>query len=466
MHHIHKVQENKNQAAADRIGQQRNVVAQPASFVDNRPSMLAQRKIQESAVNNAIVQLRKITATVTGLTHLVQKKGRSIFEGEEADEVTEGTQLELDSNDKIRSRRGPNQETNRATDLSGAAVYRWVRVLSINNKPASPNLYIRDDAVTTEEERPFGPRDAVISPEQRQRDGSMQSQNVLLIGAFHDSDYDKSGDVPAKALQNADLILEHPTHAGREKFREDASVSNSDKTQKGLLDKARLPGQNTRVLGADGRKMMDSGGDIHAISIKFKPHFFDIADNIKPEKINALATQFISLCLGLERGDIATIIDQIDGLGQYRKGVKRAGFPDVPNLPEVLKNDYKRVFTITKYFKPEVKSAIATRVIEQYRIDCQNEMDGIEGSIKQLQGVKGLSDEKRQQFLADIYTGANDEIIGHLRNAISNLTLLAEALASNKANLIVAFGGEHIPPLEKVMHDVHGVHKNYSVSKL
>ena len=58
----------------------------------------------------AVAQRKKAPAEVKGLTHLVKKNVESIHASAEEHEVKEPETVVVETNDRIRSRRGPNQE--------------------------------------------------------------------------------------------------------------------------------------------------------------------------------------------------------------------------------------------------------------------------------------------------------------------------------------------------------------------
>ncbi len=116
-----------------------------------------------------VIQREPLTVSVSGVTHLVKMEGGSLMEGAEEIEVHEGDVLEIDTETKYRSRRGPNQEVYKDTDQKGEANYRWFLVTKINSVKATGNLFIRDGAFNTRRPEALGSRGAKISPSQRDR---------------------------------------------------------------------------------------------------------------------------------------------------------------------------------------------------------------------------------------------------------------------------------------------------------
>ncbi|HEX3573273.1 MAG TPA: DUF4157 domain-containing protein [Rhodopila sp.] len=101
-----------------------------------------------------IVQRQQITADVTGLTHLVIPVGGSLYNGVEGPEVTDGMRLVIETNDRILSRRGPNQEVFGEADRLGNQIYTWVRVIAVGEHEATTPFYIREDAITQQLPQP------------------------------------------------------------------------------------------------------------------------------------------------------------------------------------------------------------------------------------------------------------------------------------------------------------------------
>jgi len=98
-----------------------------------------------------VVQRKPLNVTVTGLTHLVTAVDDSLMEGTEEREVEDGTVVEIETDDELMSRRGPNQEIYAMFDREEKVQnYRWFRVLKVGEAPASPDTYIRDDSFYTQ----------------------------------------------------------------------------------------------------------------------------------------------------------------------------------------------------------------------------------------------------------------------------------------------------------------------------
>jgi hypothetical protein len=123
----------------------------------------------KSKTANTVVQRVEIGAEIIGLSHVVRKNGESLFEGEEVDEVTNQDAILIETSDKLRSRRGPNQELFNAADEGGEHVYRWFRVLQVNDDDyRGDQVYIRDETLNLSEDDKGG-RETVIDDSQRDR---------------------------------------------------------------------------------------------------------------------------------------------------------------------------------------------------------------------------------------------------------------------------------------------------------
>lgn len=106
--------------------------------------------------------------------------------------------------------------------------------------------------------------------------------------------------------------------------------------------------------------------------------------------------------------------------------------------------------------------AVFRRDVAKASEDTQEELNGLHG----FYGNKVLSSEDQQIYdngVRDYEKQLAAAAISPFHDAISNMTLFAEALASNKQNLVVAFGAEHVAPLHELLTEVNGVHKHYNI---
>ncbi|MCF8298333.1 MAG: DUF4157 domain-containing protein [Saprospiraceae bacterium] len=105
--------------------------------------------LQKKDNNNAqAIQLKPETVKVTGITHLVKMKGKSIFEGENHETVKSGDLVTIEPAKVLKSRRGPNQEIekNRQDDKEGEHIYTWYQAKEVNAVPLdADNIYLRDE---------------------------------------------------------------------------------------------------------------------------------------------------------------------------------------------------------------------------------------------------------------------------------------------------------------------------------
>ena len=69
-----------------------------------------------------VIQRAAIGAEVSGLTHLVASVGGSLYDGAEIMELANGITLVIETDDRILSRRGPNQEIHGEADRVGKQI--------------------------------------------------------------------------------------------------------------------------------------------------------------------------------------------------------------------------------------------------------------------------------------------------------------------------------------------------------
>lgn len=132
-------------------------------FADHRSAGIVQLKQTRLTVNkkaitndhshgNEVAQLKPMKKAVTGITHLVKLVDGSLYnaayESNEIREVREGDMVVIDTDNRYRSRRGPNQETYHETDKQGPQHYLWYKVISLNDRPVEEDTYIREDTIT------------------------------------------------------------------------------------------------------------------------------------------------------------------------------------------------------------------------------------------------------------------------------------------------------------------------------
>ena len=118
----------------------------------NPPTPPIQRKITDikSGKRNGdtgrpVIQLAKKNVIVTGLSHLVEMNKKSLHASDTEKEIIHGQTLVIETSSKVRSRRGPNQETYKEEDAEGDHIYNWFKVISLEGKPVKGNFYVRED---------------------------------------------------------------------------------------------------------------------------------------------------------------------------------------------------------------------------------------------------------------------------------------------------------------------------------
>lgn len=98
------------------------------------------------------MQRAPITYYIHGTTHLVQATdSHSLFKGKEDVFLQHNTQIVIDNEDSILSRRGPNQEIpeNREADECSTPGYLWYRVIQINGSSClEKQVYVRADTLS------------------------------------------------------------------------------------------------------------------------------------------------------------------------------------------------------------------------------------------------------------------------------------------------------------------------------
>jgi tRNA A-37 threonylcarbamoyl transferase component Bud32 len=170
-HRQNEAQPARSQAGnPSRSNSSTGYLGQLAATINGSPHVQAQRKLAQELQNSPraeaqqqlateingghaeavqppaapVVQLVSVKRAVTGVTHLVRKNEDSIFEGKEVEEVRDGDIVEIETDRKFTSRRGPNQERYSDIDREGPVIYEWYEVQSVNDYAVGPDVYIRD----------------------------------------------------------------------------------------------------------------------------------------------------------------------------------------------------------------------------------------------------------------------------------------------------------------------------------
>lgn len=184
----------KNQKNILQYVEEKNVKPIPCKFstiqhAKNNKGNLLEVKNATPKTTQEIVQRAEKEAHITGITHLVRKKDNSIFAGQELPfAITEENLITIDTNDKIRSRRGPNQELFKNMDKTGNHSYRWFKVLQIDDTDYRPdNIYIRDETLDLSIIEKGG-RNTVIDENQRERVDTLQQALKYMVDISTDKD--------------------------------------------------------------------------------------------------------------------------------------------------------------------------------------------------------------------------------------------------------------------------------------
>ncbi|MNP94621.1 hypothetical protein D3C85_71620 [compost metagenome] len=130
-----------------------NKIVQKKDFNNNHSNLLSSTLSSSSNVK----QLKKENIIANGITHLVKlnEEGSLYQENFTENEVAEtraGETLTIETANRLRSRRGPNQELNPLRDAKGESNQIWVNALTYNKQDLPPHSYIREGTYTIEPE--------------------------------------------------------------------------------------------------------------------------------------------------------------------------------------------------------------------------------------------------------------------------------------------------------------------------
>lgn len=414
----------------------------------------------------------------------------SIFEGEIVEEVTKGMEIEIESTDRIRSRRGPNQEYNRADDMEGSPIYRWIRVTALDSNPLPEGVYIRDDTFIPQ--IPLPPSPVSKAPGRRRRRGEMPEQTVLLVGSVHTNHTSYWHDSMARFIQGSDIVVEYPL--GSHPSPGDKGIPPiMDKTQNDIIKAAASCG--ARVIGADSRKRVTHKG-VEAMSLRHISKGAKIKEiplDTIPVHFMNLASRWISCCLDLSPDKVpGSIADEIAALVDYHEA-KLEGSHLPPDMPAICLGIFHRVRTFAKYFKPSVKVATKEVIesglakdLEKAKSEYQESSQALTSQIKEAE--QQIADMKKQlevksddreliekyndtqsyyenliKYPESLLLHYREEAVSVFYDALCNLTLFIEVLARNRSNLVVAFGKTHVNLLHSLLKKIDKQHKNYTL---
>lgn len=113
-----------------------------------------------SVAQNYCVQLKRVEISIQGLTHMVRKKGSSIFNGQEIPppfgQLVQDDRLVIDNEKFEMSRRGIHQEDDlkRQQDEVGQADKKWFKILKVKGvETDDKDFYIREGTFSQEKEQ-------------------------------------------------------------------------------------------------------------------------------------------------------------------------------------------------------------------------------------------------------------------------------------------------------------------------
>lgn len=99
---------------------------------------------------HTVIQRKPEHRLVSGITHLVEMKNKTLLGGKEGQTVWDGDVITIDDEDKYRSRRGIDAETDKDEYRDEPHAYQWFRALKVNDKDVSgKRFYIRGEMLTT-----------------------------------------------------------------------------------------------------------------------------------------------------------------------------------------------------------------------------------------------------------------------------------------------------------------------------
>ncbi|WP_154794986.1 hypothetical protein [Occultella kanbiaonis] len=259
-------------------------------------------------------------------------------------------------------------------------------------------------------------------------------RQYTLVGTMHTSTApDLSGAVPAQNLTNADLILEYPPlveHAREYTAKDIAKVH--DKTQTALA--AQAPYRPTMtVIGADGRKLQIAPGEHMSLSIRNKrsDDFVIETVDIDAGAVRKEVAGYLSACTG--KDDLPGVL--MEPLGTW------VGYRDKTDLQGVLGKTAERVRALSR---DRDESTIA--LIHQHVLGV------LDRNLATV--AKDFPKDLPDYTAAQRTQARNSELVSAALDAVCNLLLFTQTLASRKPNVVVAFGDEHVRPLTALLEQV------------
>jgi hypothetical protein len=112
-------------------------------------SKLVQKKNNKSMMTSDAVQLRKIDVVARGITHLVRLNEQgSLYQEDfmknEVSETRAGDSVVIETDIRVRSRRGPNQEQDPSRDKHADSNHVWTNAITHNDEVLPSHTFIRD----------------------------------------------------------------------------------------------------------------------------------------------------------------------------------------------------------------------------------------------------------------------------------------------------------------------------------
>lgn len=112
-------------------------------------SKLVQKKTNKSMMTSDAVQLRKIDVVARGITHLVRLNEQgSLYQEDfmknEVSETRAGDSVVIETDIRVRSRRGPNQEQDPSRDKNADSNHVWTNAITHNDEVLPSHTFIRD----------------------------------------------------------------------------------------------------------------------------------------------------------------------------------------------------------------------------------------------------------------------------------------------------------------------------------
>lgn len=140
---------------------------------------------QRTPTRSASETLQLVPATAKGSTHLVERKNKSIMRGKSVFFIESGTSLDVQPDQRVISRRGPNQELVGEYDLRGDHIYCWYKVNQVKDKDFHDDVFIREGTFAfVEHPLPEFAHDLGQSTDKRSR----QSHVAIKLEVWYNSD--------------------------------------------------------------------------------------------------------------------------------------------------------------------------------------------------------------------------------------------------------------------------------------